>query len=260
MKNKAKLFDTHVHLNNDKMFNNVESFIKKALDNNITKMNVVGYNEETNLRALELIKKYDSLIASVGFHPTEIKNINISHYDTLKRNLGLTRVVALGEIGYDYYWDTTTKTEQTKAFMTQLDIAVETKKPVVIHVRDAINDTYEMLKKYAPRLNGGVLHCFSGSKEMAKKFIDLGFHISLAGPVTFKNAKVPKEVAEYVPLDALLIETDAPYLTPHPYRGKPNEPALIDLVAKEIAVIKDITFEEVATSTFNNAEKLFLLK
>ncbi len=260
MESQIKIFDTHVHLNNDKMFRNAQGFIEKAIENNVVRMNVVGYDQKTNSRALELIKKHDSLVASIGFHPTEVKNININHYDELKKNLSIPNVVALGEIGYDYYWDTTTKTEQTEAFITQLDIAVETKKPVIIHVREALQDTYEVLKKYGPMLNGGILHCFSGSPEMASKFIDAGFYISLAGPVTFKNARVPKEVAKNIPLERLVIETDAPYLAPHPYRGKLNEPAFVALVAEEIAKIRNISFEDLASITYDNAEKLFSLK
>lgn len=260
MAKKIEIFDTHVHLNNDKMYAHAHDYVKKAIKENVTRMNVVGYNKETNNRAIKLLELDNSIVASVGFHPTEVKVINTYDYDNLVKQLNIEGVVALGEIGYDYYWDTTTKEEQTEAFTTQLDIAVQTKKPIVIHVRDAMNDTYEMVKKYANKLNGGILHCFSGSTEMAKKFIDLGFHISLAGPVTFKNAKVPKEVAKAIPLEWILTETDAPYLAPHPFRGKMNEPALVTLVVDEIAKIKNMEYEEVAKQTFENANKVFSLK
>ena len=163
--------------------------------------------------------------------------------------------MAIGECGLDYYWHKETKTRQIAYFEKQIELAKKYQKPIIIHVRDAFNDSYEVLKKAtSDGLLKGVMHCFSGSKEMALRFIDLGFYISLGGPVTFKNARVPKEVAKVVPLDRLMIETDCPYLAPHPYRGKENKPSYLPLIAKEIAEIRNVSLDEVAYHTTNNAK------
>ena len=167
------------------------------------------------------------------------------------------KVVALGEIGLDYYWDDVPSDKQKEIFQLQVDLAKKHQKPIIIHCRDAYEDTYEVLKR-----NGhpGIMHCYSGSVEMAKRFIDLGFYISLAGPVTFKNARVPKDVAEKIGLEHLLIETDCPYLTPHPYRGSLNEPANVVYIAQEIAKLKNMEIESVASQTTFNAKKVFGIK
>ena len=177
--------------------------------------------------------------------------------DELEEYLKEPCVVALGEIGLDYYWDTVSKEKQLEVFNWQMELAKKYQKPVVIHCRDAYEDTYQVLKR-----NGhpGIMHCYSGSVEMAKRFIDIGFYISLAGPVTFKNARVPKDVAANIDLEHLLIETDCPYLTPHPYRGKLNEPANVVYIAQEIAKLKNMEIENVARATTFNAKKVFGIK
>ncbi len=255
-----KFFDSHTHINNDKLFLEAEKYIRLAKEENIVKMNIVGYDELGNDRVIKLIDMDESIYGSVGFHPVDVKGINNEKYDKLKKQLNLNKIIALGEIGFDYHWKITTKEEQREAFATQLDIANEVKKPIVIHIREAVNDTYEMLKLYNGRTHGGVIHCFSGSIEMAKKFIDLGYYISFAGPITFLNAKTPKEVAKVISLENILIETDAPYLSPHPFRGKLNTPSMVKYVAEEIAKIKNISIEEVAEVTFSNANKCFNIK
>ena len=179
------------------------------------------------------------------------------YMDELEEYLKEPCVVALGEIGLDYYWDTVSKEKQLEVFNWQMELAKKYQKPVVIHCRDAYEDTYQVLKR-----NGhpGIMHCYSGSIEMAKRFIDIGFYISLAGPVTFKNARVPKDVAANIDLEHLLIETDCPYLTPHPYRGKLNEPANVVYIAQEIAKLKNMEIENVARATTFNAKKVFGIK
>ncbi len=251
------LFDTHIHLNSDKLKNDVELHIKEANEANVKYMNVIGYDIPSSEYALELATKNDHIYATVGIHPCDVKDIKDSDYDILENLIKHPKTIAIGELGFDFYWDTTTKEEQEKALDKQLELAIKYQKPIVVHIRDAMEQSYLKLKSVASKLNGGVIHCFSGSPEMAKKFTDLGFYISLAGPVTFKNARVPKEVAKSVPLDKILIETDAPYLTPHPFRGKLNSSKHLHLVAKEIANLKELSYEEVVKQTTQNAFNLF---
>jgi len=162
--------------------------------------------------------------------------------------------VALGEIGLDYHWDTVPEAKQKLIFEAQLQLAKKHHLPVSVHSRDALQDTYDILKKHHAY---AIMHCYSGSAEMAKEFVKIGFKISLAGPVTFKNARVPKEVAKQIPLESLLIETDSPYLTPHPFRGQPNDSSYVVLVAKEIALLKEISERQVADRTAANAFEVF---
>jgi TatD DNase family protein len=249
--------DTHVHLNSDVLYENLDMYIKKAIDANVSNLVVIGFDHLTNQRAIEIAEKYPFVFASVGFHPTEAKNITQKDYDVLDKLLTHEKVVAIGECGLDFYWDKDHKKEQIEVFEAQILRSKKLNKPLSIHMRDASEKIYEVMEKHAPLK--GVMHCFSGSKEMAQKFLDIGLHISLGGPVTFKNAKTPKEVASIVPLNRLLIETDAPYLAPHPYRGKQNDSSYLPLIAEAIAKIKDISLEEVATHTTNNAKELFNL-
>ena len=183
-----------------------------------------------------------------------------STVNVLKSFTNREKVIAIGEIGLDYYYDNSPRDIQRKRFIEQLNLAKEVDLPVIIHSRSAAGETFEILKEAQDGKLEGVLHCYSGSVEMAREYIKLGFYISIAGPVTFKNARVLKEVAKEVPLDKLLIETDAPYLTPEPYRGKRNEPIYVRYVAGTIAEIKGITFEEVAKATSENTKKLFRIK
>lgn len=257
-KGDTMLIDTHVHLNADQFENNRESIIQNALDAGVTKMIVIGFDHTTNQKAIELAHQYDFLYATVGFHPTSAKDIKKQDFDTLERQIQDERVVGIGECGLDFYWDKTHKQEQIEVLETQIKWSLKYDLPLIIHMRDATELTYETLKKYAPLK--GIMHCYSGSKEMVEKFIDLGLHISLGGPVTFKNAKVPKEVAKIVPRDRLLVETDAPYLSPHPFRGKTNEPARVVLVAQKIAELREEPFEEVAAYTRQNALNLFQIE
>ena len=215
-------FDTHCHLNSEQLYEKKDEFIKHALDNQVEMMVVVGYDLESSKKAVEIAKEYPFIYAAVGIGPNDCLNTTTQDLQIIDEYLNEPKVVALGEIGLDYYWDDVPSDKQKEVFQQQVDLAKKHQKPIIIHCRDAYEDTYEVLKR-----NGhpGIMHCYSGSVEMAKRFIDLGFYISLAGPVTFKNARVPKDVAEKIGLEHLLIETDCPYLTPHPYRGTLNEPA-----------------------------------
>ena len=250
-------FDTHVHLNSEELYENREILIQRALDQGVTYMCVVGYDLASSLKAIEVVQGYDFMYAIVGIGPNDCLETTDDDLNILDQYLNNPKVVALGEIGLDYYWDSVPREKQKEIFEKQIALAKKHHKPIVIHSRDASEDTYQILKAGQ---HGGVMHCFSGSYEMAKRFIDLGFYISLAGPVTFKNAKTPKEVAEKVDLNKLLIETDCPYLTPQPFRGKLNEPANVVYIAQEIARLKHLDVEDVARITTFNAKKVFGIK
>lgn len=252
------LIDTHVHLNNEALYEDVENYIKKAQNENVTRFIVIGYNPEMNEKAIALAEKYDFVYASVGMHPTYVKDHKSSDIELFVKQLDHKKVVAVGECGLDYHWDKDNKTDQKRIFERQIELSKALDLPLSIHMRDATEDTYEVLKRYAPLK--GIMHCYSGSKEFASKFLELGLHISLGGPVTFKNAKVPKDVAKLVPLDKLLIETDAPFLAPHPYRGKQNDSSYLPLIAQAIAALKEVSFETIATHTTKNAKTLFNLE
>lgn len=254
------LFDTHVHLNAEQFNEDLQEVIDRAIAEGISNMVVVGFDEETIKKAIELAETYDFIHASVGWHPVDAIDMTPEHLEWLKELSSHPKVVALGEMGLDYYWDKSPKEIQKEVFRKQIRLAKEVKLPIIIHNRDATADIVEILKEENAGEVGGIMHCYSGSVETAIECIDMNFYISLGGPVTFKNAKKPKEVAEAIPLDRLLVETDCPYLTPHPYRGKRNEPAYVKLVAEEIAGLKGLTLEEVAEATAQNAKKLFGIK
>lgn len=247
-------FDTHCHLNSEEMFENRRAFIEKAREADVQTFCVVGYNLISSQRAVQIAHEYKDVYAVVGIGPEDCLETDEKELQLLEALLKDEKVVALGEIGLDYHWDTVPKEKQMTIFKAQLELAQRYQLPVVIHSRDALKDTYDILKEAKAH---GVMHCYSGSAQMALDFIEIGFMISLAGPVTFKNARVPKEVALKVPLDSLLIETDSPYLTPHPFRGKPNDSSYVPLVAKEIARIKGIDEKLVAKQTTQNAYRIF---
>ncbi len=252
------LIDTHCHLNSTKFKDNLIDVIDRAINNDVKIMIVVGFDKKTNARAIELAEQYPFIYATVGFHPTDAKHIKDSDFKLLKEQLNHPKVVGVGECGLDFYWDKEHINEQIDIFQKQIEISLEYKLPLIIHMRDASEATYNVLSEY--KNLQGIMHCYSGSAEMVPLFTALGLHISLGGPVTFKNGHKPKAVAEVVPLDKLLVETDSPYLSPHPFRGKTNEPAKVKLIAEEIARIKKMSYKEIAEVTTKNAIKLFKLK
>jgi TatD DNase family protein len=251
------LFDTHAHLNAEEYNDDLEEVITRALDAGVTNMVVVGFDRPTINKAMALIERYDFLYASVGWHPVDAIDMKDEDLAWIEELAGHPKVVALGEMGLDYHWDKSPKEIQKEVFRKQIRLAKKVKLPIIIHNREATADIMEILKEEHAEEIGGIMHCFSGSPEIAKECVNMNFYISLGGPVTFKNAKKPKEVAAAIPLDKLLIETDCPYLTPHPFRGKRNEPGYVKLVAEQISEIKGISFEEVAENTCKNAKKLF---
>ncbi|MFC0559571.1 TatD family hydrolase [Halalkalibacter alkalisediminis] len=251
------LFDTHVHLNADQFDEDLEEVITRAKEAGVETMVVVGFDEKTINRALSLIETYDFLYAAVGWHPVDAVDMEEKHLVWLEELSAHPKVVALGEMGLDYHWDKSPKDVQKEVFRKQIQLAKKVKLPIVIHNRDADQDIVDILKEEEAHEVGGIMHCFGGSVEIAQECLRMNFHISLGGPVTFKNAKRPKQVAKEIPLDRLLIETDCPYLAPHPYRGKRNEPALVKLVAEQIAELREMEYEQIAEQTTINAKKLF---
>lgn len=251
------LFDTHVHLNVSQFADDVEEVIARASDNGVERMVVVGFDELTIKKALALVEKHSHLYAAVGWHPVDAIDMKEEHLDWLEELSSHPKVVALGEMGLDYHWDKSPKDVQKDVFRKQIHLAKKVNLPIIIHNRKADEDIVTILEEEGAEQVGGIMHCFSGDVEMAKRCLNMNFYISLGGPVTFKNATLPKEVAKAVPLDRLLIETDCPYLAPHPYRGKRNEPAYVKLVAEKIAELKGVSFEQLAEQTTNNAKKLF---
>jgi TatD DNase family protein len=251
------LFDTHAHLNAEQYNDDLNEVMERAQAAGVSNIVVVGFDRMTINRAMELAEAHEFIYACVGWHPVDAIDMTEEDLKWIEELASHPKVVALGEMGLDYHWDKSPHDIQKEVFRKQIRLAKKVKLPIVIHNRDATSDIVEILKEEGADEVGGIMHCFSGSVEIAKQCLDMNFYISLGGPVTFKNAKKPKEVALEVPLDKLLIETDCPYLTPHPYRGQRNEPSYVKLVAMEIAEIKGITFEEIAKATSDNAKRLF---
>lgn len=253
------LFDTHAHLNAEQFNEDLEEVIARAQEAGVTNMVVVGFDRPTITRAMELVESYEFIYACVGWHPVDAIDMTEEDLKWIEELAAHPKVVAIGEMGLDYHWDKSPKDIQKDVFRRQIRLAKKVKLPIVIHNREATQDIVEILKEEGAAEVGGIMHCFSGSAETAKECVNMNFYISLGGPVTFKNAKKPKEVAAEIPLDKLLIETDCPYLAPHPFRGKRNEPSYVKLVAEQIAEIKGLTYEEVAEATTQNAKKCFAI-
>ncbi|HWJ79282.1 MAG TPA: TatD family hydrolase [Niallia sp.] len=251
------LFDTHTHINAEEFNEDLEEVIGRAVDAGMEKMIVVGFDRPTITRAMELIDQYDFLYASIGWHPVDAIDMVEEDLVWIEELSSHPKVVAIGEMGLDYHWDKSPKEIQKEVFRKQIRLAKKVKLPIIIHNREATSDIVEILKEEEASEVGGIMHCYGGSVETALECIKMNFYISLGGTVTFKNARKPKEVAEAVSLEHLLIETDCPYLAPTPFRGKRNEPSYVKLVAEEIAKIRGITMEEVASKTTENAKKLF---
>ena len=247
------MVDTHCHISVN-YYDNIDDLIEKIRLSGVNKIIVNGCDMKTNLEVLELVKKYDCVYGAIGFHPTELSSSLDDDLSWLEMHINYNKIVAIGEIGLDYHYDGYDKKKEQYAFIKQLDMAKKYNKPVIVHSRDAIEDTYNILKNY--NING-VLHAFSSSLEMAKKFIDLGFYIGIGGVVTFKNARNIVNVVENISIENILLETDSPYLTPEPYRGNLNDPSNIPIIAKKIAEIKGIDISVVENITTDSADDLF---
>lgn len=256
------LFDNHVHLNSHPLNKSVDEIVNESIKRNVSKMICIGFDVQSSIKAVEIAKKYPGVVyAAVGIHPTEcFETLTDKDLQIIEDLLDEECVVALGEIGLDYHWDTVSKEQQKIIFIKQIEIAKRKNKTIIIHSRDSTNDTYEILRDNDIKEIGGVMHCYAGSYEMAHKFIDLNMSLSIAGVVTFKNAKKTHEVVEKIGLEHLLIETDCPYLTPEPNRGKTNYPYYVSEVASKMAQLKNLTYQEVVKQTYLNTLKRYNIK
>ena len=252
-----KLFDTHSHYNDEKFENDLEEIIKATFDSGVAKFMCIGYNLESSKKAIEIAENHENIYATCGISPNDIEGLDLNclkEIEELSKNL---KVLAIGEIGLDYYWEKDEKMRdlQKDFFIKQIEIANKLDLPIVIHTRDAYLDTIEILKENECK-NTGIFHCCPLNNELIKDGLKLGYYISFSGVVTFKNAK-PETSIEIVPLDKILIETDSPYLTPEPYRGQRNDSRKVIEVARKIATIKNKTIEEIAKITYENAMKIY---
>ena len=257
-----KLFDNHSHLDDEKFDEDREEPIEKIKNSNVKMLISAGYSLEGSTKAVELSKKYDFIYATCGISPNDIPQTEEELWKTLEKIEKLakenSKVRAIGEIGLDYYWEKDEKRRelQKKAFIEQIKLANKLELPIVIHTREAVMDTLDILKKNSVNKKG-IFHCCPLNRELVKEGLKLGFYISFAGPVTFKNSKNADEIISMVPDDKILIETDSPYLSPEPFRGKRNDPRNVEYVAKKIADVKGLDLEEVAEITYNNAKNIF---
>ena len=252
------IFDTHCHLNSEELLERLEEVLENAKKVGVDKFLVVGWDKKSSFKAVELAHQYEGIYAAIGFHPTDIDGVSEEDYQETMALVNDPKVVAIGEIGLDYHWvkDPVQRQKQKEWFIKQIDFANEHKKPISIHNREAFEDCLNILKEHKP-LYSGVMHCYSGSVELLKDVLGLGLYIGLDGPLTFTNAKTPKEVCEEVPLDRLLVETDSPYLSPHPLRGTVNEPKNIALVVDEITRIKGLSKKHILDVIYQNSCNLF---
>jgi len=253
------LFDSHAHIDDEKFDMDRDEVIARALENGVTGIINAASCMASSARSVDLAKRYENIYAAVGIHPHDAKDAQETDYEQLAAWSKEDKVVAIGEIGLDYYYDLSPRDVQRTVFTRQIDVARQMDMPIIIHDRDAHGDILEVLRKDGKGIKG-VLHCFSGSLEMAKEVIKLGFYLSIAGPVTFKNAAKLPEIIKAVPLERLLVETDCPYLTPHPHRGKRNEPSYVKLVAEQVANLRGMDVMDLARVTSENTKKIFKIK
>lgn len=254
------LFDSHAHLNDLQFDADRKEVIARAREQyGVSHIINIGFNRETIPTSVALAEEYDFIYSSVGWHPQDAIDCSEEDLGWIKSLTTHPKVVAIGEIGLDYYWDHSPRDVQEQLFRKQIVMAIETNLPIIIHDREAHEDVVRVLKEEGADQVGGVMHCFSGDLKMMEACLEMNFMIGLGGPVTFKNALLPKEIAREVPLDCLLIETDCPYLAPHPYRGKRNESGYVSLVAETISDIRGISLQQLADTTFRNTIKLFKL-
>lgn len=253
-----EFFDSHAHYNDEKFNEDEEEIIKFVYNEGVTKITCAGYCLESSKKAIELSKKYDYIYATCGISPNDIEGIENKDLEKIE-NLAKTnkKVVAIGEIGLDYYWNKENKEKQKQIFMKQIEIANSLNLPIAIHTREAVMDTIDILKTQMPCKNKGVFHCCPLNMELIKEGLKLDYYISFAGPITFKNSKNAEQLIQYVPLNRIVVETDSPYLAPEPVRGTRNNSANLKYMVKKIAEVKKINEEEIARITYENACKLY---
>ncbi len=260
------MIDTHCHLSmvvdKDKQidYNKLENILNQMKGNGVDNAITIGSNMKDSQFNIDIANKYDNIYCAVGVHPEDVESFDLKILEDMIKNNKDKKLVAIGEIGLDYYWRKDNKLKQIEIFKKQIELAKKYNLPIIVHCREAFGDCLDILKQYAPYPSGGVVHCYSGSIEWAREIIALGLIISFTGVVTYSNAKNVQEVAKWIDNDMFMVETDSPYLTPVPYRGQENNPALVIYVAKYIAELKNISYEEIDKITTKNAKKLFKIK
>jgi TatD DNase family protein len=251
------LIDTHAHLDDARFDGDRDAMIARAREAGVEHFVTIGCDLTTSRAAVELADRYPFIYATVGVHPHEAKQIGDSWYDDLRRLAEHKKVVAYGEIGLDYHYNHSPPKLQRERFREQITLARDLRLPIVVHTREAQEDTIAILKEENAADVGGVFHCFSGDAQLAKNALDLGFLLSFSGVITFQNATMLRDIVKTVPMDRILVETDSPYLTPAPHRGKRNEPAHVRLVSEKIAAIQGMTADQIAELTSQNARRVF---
>lgn len=252
-----KLIDTHSHYNDEKFDNDRDEVIQNITNSGITTIINAGYGLESSKRAIEIANNYDFMYATVGVSPNDIENLENNYIEQIKEMAKEQKVIAIGEIGLDYYWNKENKETQKEIFIKQVELANQLGLPIVIHTRDAVMDTIDILKNKVNCNKKGVFHCCPLNTELIKEGLKLGFYISFAGPITFKNSKNAEEIVKMVPIDRILIETDSPYLSPEPVRGTRNDSRNIKYIAQKIAQIKNMPIENIAEQIQKNAKTIF---
>ena len=250
------IFDTHAHYDDEAFDEDREKLLERMQNRGVEYIVNVGASMASCKSTIGLVRRFPYVYGALGIHPDEVAELTEEDYKWLERSINKPKIVAVGEIGLDYHWNDN-KDVQVEAFERQMNMARESKLPIIIHSRDAAQDTYEVMKSNKADEMGGVVHCFSYTKEMAEKFLDMGFYLGIGGVVTFNNAKKLREVVEYMPIERMLLETDCPYLAPEPNRGKRNDSFYLPYVANKIAEIKGLTPAEVIDITSDNAKDLY---
>lgn len=252
-----RIFETHAHYDDEWFDEDRDELINKMCANGISPIVNIGCSMENSRHIIEMIKTYDFIYGTVGVHPSDIRNLTETDMEELKQMSVDDKILAIGEIGLDYHYDDVDKEKQKYWFIRQLHVAKDVDLPVVIHSRDAAKDTLDIIKSEHANATGGVIHCFSYGKELAREYLNMGYYIGVGGVVTFKNANKLKEVVEYSPLESIVLETDSPYLAPEPFRGKRNCSLYLIHIAEQIAKIKQVPVEKVYDTTYKNAEMLY---
>lgn len=252
-----EMFDSHCHYNDEKFDNDREKVIEEISKNGVKKAVVAGYNLKSSNLAIEIANRYEFLYATCGISPNDVDNLPTDYLSQIEKLAINKKIVAIGEIGLDYYWNKENKTLQKKIFQEQIELANRLNLPIVIHTREAVLDTIDILKNKVQCHNKGIFHCCPLNLELIKEALKLGFYISFAGPITFKNSKNAADVIKAVPMDKILIETDSPYLSPEPVRGTRNDSRNIKYIAQKIAEVKQTSIENIAEQTYKNAMTIF---
>lgn len=255
-----KIFDTHAHYDDEAFDTDRETLLASMDEQGVGRIVNVSASLSEIQKTLELIERYPFIYGAAGVHPDDTKELNEDNFEQIRRAAVHEKMVAIGEIGLDYYWDSSDRETQKKWFLRQLELARELDKPVIIHSREAAQDTLELIRQAGGSDFSMVIHCFSYSTELAREYLNMGYYLGIGGVVTYKNGRKLKEVVSYMPLDRILLETDAPYLTPVPFRGKRNSSEKIHYVVEEIARLKNVSQEEVLETTWDNACRFYRLK